>query len=144
MTLQELLSEYEELADWEEQCDFLIDIGRELPPLPESLKIDANIVHGCQSRVWLIVDLDEHHTPPVVSLQADSDAMIVRGLIAVLLAAYQDKSPEQVLSTDIQALFERMGLNRHLSSTRRNGLHGMVERVRKRAADMIVAGGGKP
>lgn len=135
MTIQELLSEYEELVDWEEQCDFLIDIGRALPVFPDELKSECNIVHGCQSRVWLVAELDSSRQPAIVHLQADSDAMIVRGLIAVLLAAYRNKTAQQVLDTDIEGLFERMGLNRHLSSSRRNGLHGMVERIRRNAAE---------
>ncbi|MBL8818807.1 MAG: SufE family protein [Planctomyces sp.] len=141
MTIQELLSEYEELVDWEEQCDYLIDIGRELPVFPEEFKTDSNIVHGCQSRVWLVAGLDQSHDHEFVRLQADSDAMIVRGLIAVLLAAYQNKTPQQVLDTDIEGLFERMGLNRHLSSSRRNGLHGMVERIRRYASEIVGAEG---
>ena len=134
MSIDEILQEYEELSDWEEQCDFLIDLGFELPEFPAELKREEYIVHGCQSLVWLVARRVIEDGVAVVRLQADSDAIIVKGLIAVLLTAYSGKTPLQILETDIEALFERMGLNQHLSSTRRNGLHGMVKRVRSFAA----------
>jgi cysteine desulfuration protein SufE len=130
MTIDELLEEFEELEDWEEQCDFLIDLGFELPPFPEEQRTEQNIVHGCQSRVWLVAEPQHDGATTTLTIQADSDAMIVKGLIAILLATYSGKTPEQILETDIEALFARMGLNRHLSSTRRNGLFGMVQRIR--------------
>jgi cysteine desulfuration protein SufE len=138
MTIDELLEEFEELLDWEEQCDFLIDLGFELPQFPVELKCDENIVRGCQSLVWLVAEHVVGNGVSMVSIQADSDSMIVKGLIAVLLAAYSKKTAQQILDTDIEALFERMGLNQHLSSTRRNGLHGMVQRVRCFAAEHAV------
>lgn len=134
MSIDEILQEYEELSDWEEQCDFLIDLGFELPEFPAELKREEYIVHGCQSQVWLVARRVIEDGVAVVRLQADSDAIIVKGLIAVLLTAYSGKTPQQILEIDIEALFERMGLNQHLSSTRRNGLHGMVKRVRSFAA----------
>lgn len=134
MSIDELLEEFEELLDWEEQCDFLIDLGFELPEFPVELKRDEYIVHGCQSLVWLVTEPVVEDGVTIVRLQADSDAMIVKGLIAVLLATYSGKTPRQILDTDIEGLFERMGLNQHLSSTRRNGLHGMVQRIRGFAA----------
>ena len=135
MSIDELLEEFEELLDWEEQCDFLIDLGFELPEFSSELKCEENLVRGCQSQVWLMATpVEEEDGVTVVNLQADSDSMIVKGLIAVLLAAYSGKTAKQILDTDIEALFERMGLNQHLSSTRRNGLHGMVRRIRGIAA----------
>ncbi len=134
MSIDELLEEFEELLDWEEQCDFLIDLGFELPELPVELKVDENIVRGCQSLVWLVAEPVDEDGVRIIRIQADSDAMIVKGLIAVLLATYNRKTPQQILDTDIEGLFERMGLNQHLSSTRRNGLHGMVQRIRGFAA----------
>ena len=138
MTIEELLEEFEELLDWEEQCDFLIDLGFELPEFPTDYKSEANIVHGCQSLVWLVAEPVDEHGVTTIKIQADSDAMIVKGLIAVLLATYSGKTPQQILETDIEGQFERMGLNQHLSSTRRNGLHGMVQRIRKFAAQYAV------
>jgi cysteine desulfuration protein SufE len=138
MLIDELLEEFEELLDWEEQCDFLIDLGFELPKLPEELKTSDNIVRGCQSLVWLVAEPVVQNGVIRVVIQADSDSMIVKGLIAVLLAAYSGKTPQQIIDIDIEGLFERMGLNQHLSSTRRNGLHGMVQRVRGFAAQHAV------
>ena len=134
MSIDELLEEFEDLLDWEEQCDFLIDLGFELPKFSADLKNEENIVKGCQSLVWLVAEPEVSDGVTVVCIRADSDSMIVRGLIAVLLAAYSEKTPQQILDLDIEALFQRMGLNQHLSSTRRNGLHGMVRRIRSIAA----------
>jgi cysteine desulfuration protein SufE len=129
-TIEELFEEFEHLQDWEDRCDFLIDLGFELEPLPDSEKTEQNIVHGCQSRVWLVAEADQTQQPARIKIRADSEAMIVKGLIAVLIALYSGKTPEQILSTDVQSVFEKLGLTTHLSSTRRNGLYGMVNRVR--------------
>ena len=137
LTIDELLEEFEELEDWEEQCDYLIDLGFELPEFPDEEKTEQNIVHGCQSRVWLIADTSTTADGQSVTIKADSDAMIVKGLIAVLLATYSGKSPQDILDVDIKSLFTRMGLDRHLSSTRRNGLFGMVQRIRDYAGRHI-------
>ncbi len=134
MTIEELFEEFEFLADWEERCDFLIDLGFDLPQLPESARTEANRVLGCQSNVWLVSELNESVSPPVVEFTANSDAMIVNGLIAVLSVIYQGKTPEQILNTDVEGIFRRLELDRHLSSQRRNGLFGMVTRVREFAA----------
>jgi cysteine desulfuration protein SufE len=134
MTLQDLYEEFEFLGDWEERCDFLIDLGIELPKLPEEAKTEENRVRGCQSNVWLVSRLNTDVTPPVVEFVANSDAMIVNGLIAVLMAAYNETTPEQILKTDIESVFKRLELDRQLSSQRRNGLYGMVTRIREFAA----------
>jgi cysteine desulfuration protein SufE len=128
-TIPELIETFEALGDWEAQCDYLIDLGYEIPEFPASARIEANRVHGCQSNVWLITDI-KPGDPPVIEIQADSDSMIVRGLIAVLLLAYSGKTAREILETDIQQIFARLGLNRQLSSARRNGLAGMVQRIR--------------
>ena len=109
-----------------------------MPEFSAELKREENIVRGCQSQVWLVAEPVAEDGVTVVKVQADSDSMIVKGLIAVLLAAYSGKTPQQILGMDIEALFERMGLNQHLSSTRRNGLHGMVQRIRHIAAVHVV------
>jgi cysteine desulfuration protein SufE len=131
-TIPELIETFDALGDWEAQCDYLIDLGYEIPDFPESARIEANRVHGCQSNVWLIAEI-KPGDPPVIEIQADSDSMIVRGLIAVLLLAYSGKTAQEILQTDIQQIFARLGLNRQLSSARRNGLAGMVQRVRSLA-----------
>lgn len=131
-TIPELIDTFEALGDWEAQCDYLIDLGYEIPEFPASARIEANRVHGCQSNVWLITEI-KPGDPPVIEIQADSDSMIVRGLIAVLLLAYSRKTAREILETDIQQIFARLGLNRQLSSARRNGLAGMVQRIRSLA-----------
>lgn len=126
--IAELIETFDALGDWEAQCDYLIDLGDEVPDFPPEARAEANRVHGCQSNVWLIATV-KPTVPPTLEIQADSDSMIVKGLIAVLLMAYSGKTPEGILQTDIQTIFARLGLNRQLSSARRNGLFGMVKRI---------------
>ncbi len=129
LTLDELYEEFDDLGDWEDQCDYLIDLGFDLPKLPPAAICDENKVHGCQSNVWLIAEPspDDHGA---IQILANSDAIIVNGLIAVLIAMYSGKTAEQILAIDPHAVFGRLGLERHLSVQRRNGLFGMVERIR--------------
>jgi cysteine desulfuration protein SufE len=144
VSLDEIISEFEELGDWDAQCDYLIDLGHELPKLPDSAKVEANRVHGCQSTVWMVANV-RPQDPPVIEFLANSDAIIVNGLIAVLLALYNRRTPEEVLRTDARAVFGKLGLERHLSAQRRNGLFGMVERIRQVAVRAAAAqlGNGK-
>jgi len=131
ISLQELIDEFEFLGDQESQMDYLIDLGLELSPLAEAEKTEANRVHGCQSNVWMVTRFDpETHR---LSLQAESDAMIVSGLIAVLLACYQGKTAAEILEFDILNVFQQLGIDRHISPQRKNGLNGMVNRVREAA-----------
>jgi cysteine desulfuration protein SufE len=137
-TIPELIETFDALGDWEAQCDYLIDLGYDVPDFPESARIEANKVHGCQSNVWLITKTKPGN-PPKIEIQAESDSMIVQGLIAVLLLAYSGKSAQEILDTDIQQIFARLGLDRQLSSARRNGLVGMVQRIRS-IAERSLAG----
>jgi cysteine desulfuration protein SufE len=137
-TIPELIETFEALGDWEAQCDYLIDLGYEIPEFPQSARTEANKVRGCQSNVWLITDIKPGERP-LIEIQADSDSMIVRGLIAVLLLAYSGKTAQEILQTDVQQIFASLGLNRQLSSARRNGLAGMVQRIRS-IAEQSAAG----
>ncbi len=130
MTIEELFDEFDFLGDWEDRCDYLIDLGFELPQLSDEFKTEENRVHGCQSNVWLVAELNESVSPPVVEFVANSDAMIVNGLIAILVMIYNKKTPEEILKTDVEGIFRKLELDRHLSSQRRNGLYGMVTRIR--------------
>ncbi|MEL6110164.1 MAG: SufE family protein [Planctomycetota bacterium] len=132
LTIEELYEEFDDLPDWDDRCDCLIDLGFALPPLPAEAKNEANRVHGCQSSVWLVAEVKDA-APPVVEFLAHSEAIIVNGLIAVLTALYSGKTPEEILSIDAQEVFRKLGLERHLSPQRRNGLYSMVERVRQLA-----------
>ncbi|MEZ4466667.1 MAG: SufE family protein [bacterium] len=130
MTIDELVENFEFFDDWEDRYAYLIELGDALPTLPEGIKVPANLVVGCMSQVWLVADLDAENR---LQIQADSDARIVRGLIAVLLVALQARTPAEVLATDVEALFTRLGLDRHLSLNRRNGFAAMVQRARSYA-----------
>ena len=133
MAIEELIEEFDDLGDWADQCELLIDLGRDLPVMPDHLKTPDSRVHGCQSNVWLIADLQDD--PLQLELIADSDAMIVRGLLSIILMVYSNRSPREILETDIQDIFRRLGLDRHLSTARKNGLAGMVRRVRAVASE---------
>ncbi|MEO1526781.1 MAG: SufE family protein [Planctomycetota bacterium] len=132
LTIEELYDEFDELPDWNDRCDLLIDLGFDLPKFPGNAKSDENLVHGCQSNVWLIGEV-KPSDPPIVEIKASSDSIIVSGLLAILLALFSGKTPKEIVETDANAVFRRLGLERYLSSQRRNGLHGMVKRVRELA-----------
>lgn len=132
LTIEELYEEFEDLTDWDDRCDYLIDLGLNLPKLPADAKTEDNRVHGCQSNVWLVAEIKESN-PATVEFVANSDAVIVNGLIAVLTAMYSGKTPQQIIGIDAQEVFGKLGLERHLSSQRRNGLYSMVQRVRQLA-----------
>ena len=131
MELSEIVESFEFLDDWEDKYRFVIDLGKSLPRMPEALKTDTSLVRGCQSQVWLHVQLQEDGT---LLLQLDSDAHIVRGLIAIILAIYNRKPPAEILSIDIDGIFARLELVEHLSQTRGNGLVAMVAKIREKTA----------
>lgn len=116
--------------NWEDRYKYIIDLGKELPAMPESFRIDANLVRGCQSQVWLV---DEHREGRLF-FQADSDAFIVKGLLAVVLAAFNGKTAGEILAFDVDVYFQKLDLMQHLSSTRGNGLKAMVKRIKDKAA----------
>lgn len=128
--IKELAENFSLLDDWEERYRYLIDLGRDLPKMDEALKIDDNIVKGCTSRVWLDANVEDNK----LKFVADSDAHIVRGLIALLMSAYQGKSLQEIKQLDIEDIFSEIGLNQHLSPSRRNGFFSMVERIQSYAA----------
>lgn len=134
-TVDELIEEFEELEDWDERYDLIIDLGRELPALPEELQSEEYIVKGCMSLVWLkteVVDTEKK----IIQIQADSDSIIVKGLIVILIAHYNEKSAGEILKSDAIDLFEKLGLNQHLSPQRRNGLYSMVKRLKQLAEEV--------
>lgn len=132
--IKEILENFSLLDDWDDRYRYLIELGRELPPLPQSAHDDANKVQGCASQVWLETKVRPNGADgPVLAFAGDSDAHIVRGLIAVLFAIFSGRSAREILSTDALALFERMGLREHLTPQRSNGFRSMVERIRSDA-----------
>lgn len=128
-TLDEIRRDFHEMEDWDERFEYLIELGDKLPPFPAEQKIDRNIVQGCQSQVWLIVRPTPGDTASF-SILADSDAASVRGLIAILLAAYAGKSASEAAAYPIEKLFDELNLKKALSPNRTNGLFSMVRRVR--------------
>jgi cysteine desulfuration protein SufE len=129
--LQDLKDNFTLFDDWEERYKYLIDLGKTLPPMAEELKTDETFVRGCTSRVWMVSHADENGCYHFI---ADSDAHIVKGLIAILLAAYQGKTAAQIRDVDIEGAFEEIGLDQHLSPNRRNGFFAMVERIKALSA----------
>lgn len=126
MTLEELIENFELLEYWEDKYRYLIDLGNNLEPLPAALKTDEFKVMGCQSQVWLVPELKDGQ----LSFKGDSDAIIVKGLIAVVLTIFEDKTPSEILSFDLDSVFAKLGLKEHLSPSRRNGLLSMIEKIR--------------
>ncbi|QIK41061.1 SufE family protein [Pontivivens nitratireducens] len=127
---EEIVETFEFLDDWEDRYAHVIDLGRAMQPLDESLRTPATKVDGCASQVWLVPQVEGQ----VITFDGDSDAMIVRGLIAILRTLYSGRTAREILDIDAPAEFARLGLDSHLSAQRSNGLRAMIERVRLFAA----------
>lgn len=134
--ISEITSDFAVLDDWEDRYRYLIELGRTLPPLPEPLRTDANKVRGCASQVWLATSSKTADGKRLFTFVADSDAHIVRGLIAILLTIYDGRSLDEVVSLDPNPIFAKLGLKEHLTPQRSNGLASMVARVRADAQAM--------
>ena len=129
--LDDLAEDFDLLGDWEEQLQYVLELGRALPDLPEAARTEANKVRGCASQVWVVA---EREPDGRLIFRADSDAQIPRGLIAVLLRLYSGRTPEEIRATDPQVAVQRLKLESMLTSQRANGLASMVERIRREAA----------
>jgi cysteine desulfuration protein SufE len=137
--IDDIIGNFSVLDDWDDRYRYLIELGRELPPLPQTAHNDANRVQGCASQVWLDTTVRPNGAAgPVLTFEGDSDAHIVRGLIAILFAVYSGKSARDILSTDAVKLFENMGLREHLTPQRSNGFRSMVERIRSDARTALA------
>ncbi|TVP53955.1 MAG: SufE family protein [Gemmatimonadales bacterium] len=121
------------MPNWEDRYRFLVQLGRKLEPLEDDLKVEANRVRGCASNVWLVPELSEDD-PPRMTFRAESDAHIVKGLVALLMVIYSGRSPEEIRELDALEILERLDLQAHLSPSRSNGLFAMVERIRALAS----------
>lgn len=130
ITLEDIYDDFSVLDDWEEKYRYIIDLGKKLAPLPQSEKIEANLVRGCASQVWLTHTLNPDQT---LHFAADSDAHIVKGLVFVVVLMFDNKTPAQILATDAKAILANLGLNDHLSSQRANGLASMVQKIQQLA-----------
>jgi cysteine desulfuration protein SufE len=133
ITAEELLDEFSLFDDWSEKYQYIIELGDQLGEFPEDQRVDTNLVQGCQSNVWLIART-RGSSPPVVEFLADSDSQIVRGLIAILVMLLSGRSAEEIQSMEVERVFEKLELQRHLSRSRSNGLHSMIQRIRTLAA----------
>ncbi|OOY17788.1 SufE family protein [Thioclava sp. DLFJ4-1] len=136
---EEIAETFEFLDDWEDRYRHVIELGRELPPLDDAVKVPATKVEGCASQVWLLPRIEGTGPQATFDFQGESDAMIVQGLIAILHALYSGLTAEDVLKVDAPAELGRLGLNDHLSAQRSNGLRAMVERIRKLAGEAVGA-----
>ena len=142
VSIEEITENFDLLEEWDDRYRYLIELGRTLPPLPDDARNDANKVRGCASQVWLETSVKPNGaTGPVLNFIGDSDAHIVRGLIAVLFALYSGKGARDIVSTDAVALFEKLGLREHLTPQRSNGFRSMVDRIQRDANHALTAVG---
>ncbi len=133
-TIDEIVENFELLDQWDDRYRYVIELGRTLPPLAEEAHVEVNKVRGCASQVWLITHVKpDGAAGPSLSFEGDSDAHIVRGLIAILFALYSGKRAKDILEIDPEALFAQLGLRENLTPQRSNGLRSMVERIRAEA-----------
>ena len=129
--IDEIVENFSFLDEWDDRYGYLIELGRELSPLPDEARNDANKVNGCVSQVWLEPEVDRSSPEPVVRFRGDSDAHIVRGLVAIALALYSGRPATEVAETDAEPVFREIGLAEHLTPQRANGLRAMVKRIRE-------------
>lgn len=136
---EDIAETFEFLDDWEDRYRHVIDLGRAMDPLDENLRVPATKVEGCASQVWIVPEVEGEGSSAEFTFRGDSDAMIVRGLIAILAALYNGLPMSEVTRVDAEAELERLGLHDHLSSQRSNGVRAMVERIRQIAAKASAA-----
>lgn len=122
---QEIIEEFSDYEDWMDKYQLLIDLGNEQEPLDEKYKTESNLIDGCQSRVWLQADYEDGK----IHFQAESDALIVKGIVSLLLRVFSDRTPDEILNADLRFI-EEIGLKEHLSPTRSNGLVAMIKQIR--------------
>jgi cysteine desulfuration protein SufE len=139
MTIDDIIENFSLLDDWDDRYRYVIELGRGLSPLPDQARNDANKVQGCASQVWLATEArPDGEAGPILTFKGDSDAHIVRGLIAILFALYSGRPARDILATDAIALFDRLGLREHLTPQRSNGFRSMVERIRSDARSSLA------
>lgn len=140
--IDEIIENFELLDQWDDRYRYVIELGRTLPPLAPAAHSEANKVRGCASQVWLVTHVKPDGAGgPTLSFEGDSDAHIVRGLVAILFALYSGKRAKEILATDPEALFDRLGLRENLTPQRSNGLRAMVDRIRAEAKAALAPAG---
>lgn len=138
-SLEKIIDDFEFLDDWEDRYRYVIELGKALPEMPEAQRTLANKVQGCASQVWLVSHSDANADDPVMTFEGESDAHIVRGLVAIVLATYSGKHASEIADLDAIEVFGKIGLVEHLSAQRANGLRSMVKRIREEARARVVA-----
>ena len=139
MTIDDIIENFSLLDDWDDRYRYVIELGRGLSPLSEAARTDANKVQGCASQVWLDTRVKpDGAAGPVLSFVGDSDAHIVRGLVAIVLALYSGRTPREILATDAISVFDEFGFRDHLTPQRSNGLRSMVERIKTDAKEALA------
>jgi cysteine desulfuration protein SufE len=133
-TIDEIAADFDFLGDWEDRYRYIIELGRQLAPLPDAKRTEANKVRGCASQVWLWTRTETRDGQPVLRFVGDSDALIVRGLVAIALTLFDNKTPGEIAATDAEAFFSRLQLREHLTQQRSNGLRALVNRIKAEAA----------
>lgn len=132
MNIEELTENFELLEDWEDKYRYIIDLGEKLPPLDEKFKTEEWKVRGCTSQVWLVPEIKNE----IISFKGDSDAAIVKGIVSIVLMIFSNKSAQAIKEIAVENIFAKLGLEEHLSPSRRNGLVSMVEKIRFYADNM--------
>lgn len=138
--IDDIIENFALLEEWDDRYRYVIELGRALPPLPDSEHTETNKVRGCASQVWLVTHVTKDGAAgPILTFEGDSDAHIVRGLVAILVALYSGKRAQEILAIDALALFDRIGLRDGLTPQRSNGVRSMVERIRSEANAALAA-----
>ena len=136
---EDIAADFEFLDDWEDRYRYIIELGKELGPFPEEARTEENKVHGCVSQVWLLPEGERNEAgEPVLRLMADSDALIVRGLVAILLSMVSGRPAREIVDMDIRNKLESLGLQEHLTPQRANGLMAMIERIKSEARKLLA------
>jgi cysteine desulfuration protein SufE len=138
-SFNEIMENFGFLEDWEDRYRYLIELGKDLPPLPESEMTEETRVKGCASQVWVLTSINREGVEPVLSFRGQSDAHIVKGLVALTLALYSGRSASEILALDALDPFRRIGLAEHLTPQRSNGVRSMVERIRRDAKAALAS-----
>ena len=133
MSIESLIDDFSFLDDWEDRYKYLIELGSQLPHFNDTQKVDQWKISGCQSQVWIIPHFNQY----TLSFQGDSDAIIVRGIIAVVLAIFNDKSAQEILDIDVEEIFDKMGLKEHITPNRRSGMLSMVDKIKFYAREAL-------
>jgi len=135
-TIQDIRDDFAFLDEWEDRYRYVIDLGEALPPFPDSARNETHKVQGCVSQVWLLTEYGQG-ADPVIRFQGDSDAHIVRGLVAILLALFSDRRASEIMATDAEDTLRGLGLDEHLTPQRSNGLRAMVKRIKRDAEGVL-------